>query len=293
MVLVQQPMKSDDMIMISVILPTRNRADRLKLTIDALMADDYPKLEVIVCDGASTDGTVELLKSYGDRVRWVSEKDGGEFQARNKAVGMARGEIIRYLSDDDIPVPGTHAVAARYLADHPDVDILFGQSVNHYVRTNGETVVSDERPTTPQSLTIDNFIYGRQRYAVSETAFFRRNVAAAIGPFDTVRGADYEYWARAVSRGMVLAVADDVFVHHYRFEAGEIKMRGIYRDLLRASGMLAERYGTAWDRVYVRGIWLPYRLLKYDLIGALPPKVAFKLRAAVWRLRGRGIAQVS
>src|SRR5262249_21114101 len=161
-----------------------------------------------------------------------------------KALGMARGEIIRNLSDDDVPVPGTLAIGARYLAEHADVDILFGQSVNYYVRATGETVLNDTRTTSQKSITIKNFIYGRHRYAVSETAFFRRDVIDRIGLFDVVRGGDYEYWARALHSGLRLAVSDEVFVEHYRFEAGETKMRAIYRDLLHASGMLASRYGT-------------------------------------------------
>jgi glycosyltransferase involved in cell wall biosynthesis len=259
--------------------------------LDALISDDYPDKEIIVCDGASTDGTVELLRSYGKQVRWVSEKDGGEFQARNKALRMATGTIIRNLSDDDIPVPGTLAVGVRYLEARPDVDILFGQARVYYVRETGEKVLNDVRRRTQHSVTLKNFIYLRYPYAISESAFFRRSVVARIGEFDIVRGADYEYWARAAYRGLGLAVADEVFVDHYRFEAGERELRTIYRDLLGAAVMLADRYGSRWDKWYVRGVFLPYLRLKFDIVSSLPADFAMRLRARIWRLRN-GLANM-
>jgi glycosyltransferase involved in cell wall biosynthesis len=263
------------------------------MVLDALMSDGYPDLEVVVADGASTDGTVELLQSYGDRVRWVSELDGGEFQARNKALRMATGEIIRNLSDDDVPVPGSIALGVRYLIEHPKVDILFGQSVNYYVRQSGEVIVNDTRPRTARSITIENFIYGKHLFVVSETVFMRRRVVESIGVFEAIRGGDYEYWARAAHRGMTLAISDDLFVHHYRFEAGELAMRNIYRDLLAAMGMLAHRYGTRWDKIWVPYVYLPYRLARYDLISRLPPSLALTLRRWLWTLRGAGGADVA
>ncbi len=270
---------------ISIIIPTRNRAARLRQVLDALLDDPYPKKEIIVCDGASTDGTLELLRSYGDRVRWVSERDGGEFQARNKAVQMATGDIIRNLSDDDIPVSGGLAAAAEHFDQHPDTDILFGQSVNFYVTKAGKTVTADARRRTEKSITIGNFIRGTKLFPVSETVFFKRSVVNRIGAFEPLRGGDYEYWARAASRKLKLRISDAVFVHHYRYEASEKSMAPIYRDLLSAHMMLANRYGSHWDRLYMSLLRLPYLKTKHDLLSRLPSNFARRLREALWARR--------
>jgi glycosyltransferase involved in cell wall biosynthesis len=270
---------------ISVIIPTRNRVERLRKVLDAALADAYSNKEIIVCDGASMDGTVQLLQSYGDGIRWVSERDGGEFPARNKAVAMATGSIIRNLSDDDIPVAGALAIAADFFARHPDTDILFGQSVNFYVTRDGRVVKSDARPRTEKSITIRNFIQGHALFPVSETVFLRRSVFERIGGFESVRGGDYEYWARAAHRGLKLRISDQVFVHHYRYEEGESGMASIYRDLLSAHLMLAQRYGSAWDRFYMVALRLPYLRAKFDILRRLPSGVARRLREALWSRR--------
>jgi glycosyltransferase involved in cell wall biosynthesis len=95
-----------NLVKISVAVVTKNRAGSLKRLLDGVLREDYPNLEIVVVDGASTDGTVELLKSYGPAVRWISEPDNGEYFAWNKAVAMATGEILKPICDDDLLRPG-------------------------------------------------------------------------------------------------------------------------------------------------------------------------------------------
>jgi glycosyltransferase involved in cell wall biosynthesis len=271
---------------ISVIIPTRNRAARLQRVIDALLSDPYPNKEIIVCDGASKDGTVDLLRSYGDRVRWVSENDGGEFNARNNALRMAKGTIIRNMSDDDIPVSGAFAIAAEHFRRFPATDLLFGQSVNFYVTKSGKIITADARKRTEKSITIRNFIRGTALFPVSETVFIRKSVIEKIGGFDpAVSGADYDLWARAAHRGHKLEISDTVFVHHYRYEEGEEAMYDRYRELLDTHLLLANRYGSRSDRLFMKVFRLPYLKAKHDLLHLLPADVSRGLREALWSRR--------
>lgn len=272
---------------ISIVVPTRNRAPRLKRMLDSLMQDEYPNKEVIVCDGLSTDDTVDLLKSYGSQVQWISESDLGEFDARNKGLRLATGEIIRYMSDDDVPVPGCFAYAARYLVENPKVDILFGQAVIFYERADGSVIPVDTRLRTTESVRLRNFIRSTMPYPPSETAFFRRNVIDKIGFFDMVLGADHEYWARAANAGLKLEVCNQVFLHYYRSSVNEIQFGHVYTALIFCRWMLARRYGTWGDKLYVAFFWIPRMLLLDRLRRLLPQWVTFPLRKVRWQWMNR------
>jgi len=274
---------------ISTIIPTRNRASLLKRVIDSLLQDDYPYKEIIIIDGASADGTVDLLHSYGDKIKWVSEFENGEhhvdgeFNARNKALRLAIGDIIRYLSDDDEHMPGGMAYAASYFIENPDTDILFGQSKIFYQKINGEVIMIDDRKRFSESVKLMNFIRNVLPYPPSETAFFRRRVIEKIGWFETnMRGADHEYWARAANAGLKLDVGDKVVLHCYKSEINEIQYANNYSKLIFSRWVLAKHYGSLNDRIYVACYLIP-RLFILDRVKRfLPRRFSFFLRRLRW-----------
>lgn len=102
--------------LISIITPSYNQAQFIRFTIDSVLSQDYPNLEYFVIDGGSTDGTVEILKSYGKKIKWVSEKDDGQADAINKGLRMARGEVLAYLNSDDVYAPGALLQVGQYYA---------------------------------------------------------------------------------------------------------------------------------------------------------------------------------
>ena len=240
---------------ISVVIPTRNRAQTLQRTLDTLLQDDYPSLEIIIIDGASTDGTVDLIKSYGHKIsQWVSERDGGEYFAINKGVQRATGEIVKLMSDDDVLRPGIFHKVAQYFISHPDVGILFGQSVV-WEDTDGvsrrlfETIMTDE-----SRLTLRNWLRERQS-VLSLASFIRRDTFERIGPMSTdyVCG-DVEYWARAASQGIKIGVIPDVVVdYHFTGMNGIItKKWGAASDIVRIN----MKYGSPVD--VINSIWRKY-----------------------------------
>jgi glycosyltransferase involved in cell wall biosynthesis len=88
--------------LVSVITIVKNRKDTLSQTIRSVLCQSYPNIEYIIVDGASTDGTLEIIKQFDDRVAlWISEPDSGTSDAFNKAVSMAQGDFIFWLSSDD------------------------------------------------------------------------------------------------------------------------------------------------------------------------------------------------
>ena len=92
--------------LVSIVTPTYNMAKYLTETIESVLAQDYPNIEYIVVDGASTDGSLEILERYQGRLRYFSEPDRGPADAAAKGFRQARGEIFAWLNADDTYLPG-------------------------------------------------------------------------------------------------------------------------------------------------------------------------------------------
>ena len=112
---------------ISIVTCSYQQARFLERTIRSVLDQGYPNLEFIVIDGASTDGSVEIIKKYADRLAyWISEPDNGQAGAINKGLKRATGQIVGWLNSDDTLAPGSLMRIGRYFASHPRVDLLYG-----------------------------------------------------------------------------------------------------------------------------------------------------------------------
>jgi glycosyltransferase involved in cell wall biosynthesis len=109
--------------LVSVVIPTYNRADLIGETIDSVLAQGYPNIEIVVIDDGSTDGTEALVKQYGERLRYVRKPNGGLASARNRAQREARGEYVAWLDSDDLCDPDRIALQVAYLEANPDVQL--------------------------------------------------------------------------------------------------------------------------------------------------------------------------
>lgn len=92
--------------LVSVIIPTYNRADLVGRAVDSVLGQTYRDIEVVVVDDGSTDGTQQALAKYGDRIRVIRQGNAGPAAARNRGVGLCRGGILAFLDSDDIWLPG-------------------------------------------------------------------------------------------------------------------------------------------------------------------------------------------
>ena len=93
--------------LVSIITPSYNQAKFLRRTIESVLNQDYPNLEYIVMDGASNDGSIEIIQEYADRLTyWESVKDKGQTDAINKGFNRATGKYVAWLNSDDVYYPG-------------------------------------------------------------------------------------------------------------------------------------------------------------------------------------------
>jgi glycosyltransferase involved in cell wall biosynthesis len=106
-------------------------AEFIRRSIDSVLGQGYPDLELLVVDGASSDGTIEILNSYGDRIKWLSEPDTGQSDAINKGMGRVTGDILGYLNSDDILLPDAIEKVVAYFAGHPECDMVYGDADLH------------------------------------------------------------------------------------------------------------------------------------------------------------------
>ena len=121
---------------ISIITATYNSGSTLRDTIESVLRQTYPDIEYIVVDGASKDGTLDIVREYepmfGGRMRWVSEPDRGIYDALNKGIVMATGEVVGFLhSDDFFSSPDVVRILADELKENGGVDAVYGDI--HYV----------------------------------------------------------------------------------------------------------------------------------------------------------------
>ena len=124
------------MTLVSIVTPSYNQASYLEYTIQSVLHQDYPNIEYIVIDGASSDGSPEIIRRHAEPVGstariawWVSEPDSGQAEAINKGFQQAHGEIIAWLNSDDLYLPGAVSRAVAALEGNPRLGMLFGDAL--------------------------------------------------------------------------------------------------------------------------------------------------------------------
>jgi len=186
---------------ISIITPSFNQGRFIKQTIDSILNQNYPNLEYWVVDGGSTDDTVDILKSYGKKINWVSEKDKGQTDAINKGLKRITGDIVAYLNSDDMYLPNTLHTVAEYFMNHADAQWLTGdyfiidadgKKIQSYVAAY-KTML--RRNPTFARLCIANFIN-------QPSTFWSRTLIDEIGFLDEhLRYVmDFDYWMRIIQK---------------------------------------------------------------------------------------------
>lgn len=117
--------------LVSVIVPAFNAQDYIQETLDSILAQTYPNLEVIVVDDGSTDHTAQIVESYGSRVFYIiQDNSGGASVPRNTGIKKSTGEFLCFIDADDIMVPNRIEHQVDFMNKHPDVGLVFSDYRN-------------------------------------------------------------------------------------------------------------------------------------------------------------------
>ncbi|WP_353861954.1 glycosyltransferase [Azospirillum formosense] len=270
--------------LVSIVTPSFNQGVFLKRTIESVLGQTYPNIEYIVMDGGSTDESLDILRSYGDRVRWISERDKGQTDAINKGLALCSGRILAYLnSDDTLELDAIERVVQAFGED-PGVGLIYGDA--NYIDVND--AVTGRYATSPYSF--DRLV--EDCCVCQPAAFWRAEVTETVGPFDEKLNyvMDYEYWLRIAKAGFGIRHLPVVLANSRLYpETKTMSARGkIYEEVFQVSKLHAGRV----SRSYVQGYW-DHRLherrdFKARLLGRLPLVEKALVEFDAHRLSGDG-----
>lgn len=255
--------------LVSIITPSYNQAKFVRKTIESVLSQDYENIEYIVIDGGSTDGTLDILKEYENKLVYISEKDDGQSDAINKGFRMAQGEIVAWLNSDDTYEPHCISRAVNEFKANQNLGLVYGDG---YIIDEDDNRVKIFEYTQEFDLwKLVNF----WDYIMQPAAFFRKSYLKEVGYLDVNLHycMDWDLWIK-------LATISDIKYVHEIFACsreygetktstgGDIRLKEIIGLLQKYSGkenppgVLSYKASTRYTRfakgIVTRKIWGKY-----------------------------------
>ena len=178
--------------LVSIVTPSFNQSQFLESTIQSVLNQDYSNLEYIVVDGGSTDGSLEIIKRYQEKLAaWICEPDHGQSEAINKGFDLSQGDYMAWLNSDDLYKPSAVREAVEYLQVNPQVGLVYGDT--EIINENGQTIGKFNAKQASYQRLMRGGVYIPQ-----PATFWRRELWDRAGSLDLTLyfAMDYDLWVR-------------------------------------------------------------------------------------------------
>lgn len=198
-------MSNNPLPIVSVVTPAYNQASFIRDTIESVLSQDYPAIDYRVIDDGSTDETRAILAEYDGRIIWETQPNMGQTPTINKGWQKATGEILTWLNSDDTFLPGAVKWAVDYLQQHPDVGIVYGDTL--FTNPDGSPIERSRPPKGFESgFDYEKFVLRCENPIPQPSAFIRRSVIEQAGMLepDYYYFMDWEFWLRAGLKAQIV-----------------------------------------------------------------------------------------
>ena len=256
---------------ISVVIPSYNQAAYLEACLESVFAQQYENTEVVLLDGGSTDGSLQIIQKYAKRFAyWQSQPDGGQASAISIGFSYATGDLLTWLNSDDILLPEAFRRTAQAYAGTPSADVFYG---DHLVVDTAGTVV--ERYKHPRFYS--KVAWLTAPYICQPGTIFTRRIWEKVGGVDTKMHCafDYDLWYRFMAAGARFEHVGGV-VAGFRVHPASKGKTWVER-YKKEHAILRSRYrtefGTSWQRRAARLLFVCLQLFNGGYIHTL----AFRL----------------
>jgi len=218
---------------ISIVTISFNQSKYLKECIESVLGQSYKNIEYIVVDPGSTDGSREIIASYGDAIIKVFSKDEGPADGLNNGFSVATGDIFYFLNADDYLEDEAILNVIRFFQDYSDIDVIVG---NGYIDSNGQ-----KTPISSDSLEMKSLLL-RSCRIFQQGTFFKADIFYKSGGFNKLNSTCWDY---------------ELFVNFAKLNAKCLSIKHclasfrIHNDSISGSGRLNHQYAQDLARIYL------------------------------------------
>ena len=223
----------------TIVTATYNSARTLRETIESVVSQDFKDWEHWIIDGGSKDGTIDMVKEY-PHIKWISERDSGLYEAMNKGIQRASGEILLMLNSDDCLTEGALRNVADAFAAHPDWDAAFGDII--YMDGEGNEIYRREEAVYDY----DVLRLSGVCYVIHQTLYVKKTLHDRIGLYrneDFISCADYEFILRMGKAGAKVGHISEYLARYRIHDFGQTADDRMRRNIARETEIILKEYG--------------------------------------------------
>lgn len=249
---------------ISVVIPSFNKDQYIGETLTSIFDQNYSNLEVIIQDGGSNDGTIEIVKKFAKRypnvINWESKKDNGQLEAINKGLKKASGDVVTFINPDDLYDKGCFKSVAESFNRHPDA--LWFAGYGKIIDKKGQEIAGFWSFLKNRLLDIDSYftLLATSNYLVQPSVFIKNGAYKKYGPFTGVGRYvfEYEFWLKLGKVSMPVVIHKNLS----KFRTGGANMTSLFKETVFKKDMeVAKKYSGNFIIVLLHWLNNTIRLL--------------------------------